>query len=198
MTITMDQVKALRSQTGAGVLDCKKALQETEGEVEKAVEVLRKKGLAAAEKKAGRETAQGAIGSYIHNGRIGVLVELACETDFVATNEVFQGFLRELCMHVCASDPAPIAVGRDEVPEDVIERERTVLADTDEFSGKPENIRDKIIEGKINRFLKERCLLEQPWFKNPDDTVGDVLKGMIGKVGENLVIRRFVRWSMGS
>ncbi|MBI4612177.1 MAG: elongation factor Ts [Planctomycetes bacterium] len=197
MAISAEQVKALREKTGAGIAACKAALEETAGDMEKANEVLRKKGLASAEGKSGRATGAGWIGSYIHNGRVGVMVELACETDFVAKNDVFQAYLKDLCMHVASGDPPPIAVRREDVPESVLAKEREILLGSDEVKKKPENMRAKIVEGKLGRFLPDRCLLEQKWFKDQNRTVADLLKDLIAKTGENMIVKRFARWTLG-
>lgn len=194
--ISASAVQDLRNKTGAGMMDCKKALMETKGDVEKAVEYLRKKGISSAEKKAGRETKQGSVISYIHGGgRIGVLVEINCETDFVARNESFQGFARDIAMHVAATNPR--FLDRDAVPADILAKEREILKDQMKDQKKPDNILDKIIEGKINRFFEENCLMEQPFVKNPDITVSDYLKETIGKIGENIIISRYVRFELG-
>ncbi len=194
--ISASTVQDLRSRTGAGMMDCKKALSETNGDVEKAIEYLRKKGISSAEKKAGRETKQGSIISYIHGGgRIGVLLEINCETDFVARNESFQGFARDLAMHVAASNPR--FLNREAVPADLVEKEKAIHRDQMKDQKKPENIIEKIIEGKINRFFEENCLLEQAFVKNPDVTVGDYLKETIGKIGENIVVSRYIRYELG-
>ncbi len=197
MAVTMDQVKTLREMTSCGVGDCKKALDETGGDIEKAVEWLRKKGISKGEAKAGRATAQGAIASYIHGGKIGVMVEVSCETDFVAKNDVFQSYLKDLCMHVAATVPTPTAVSKDEFPKDLVEKERAVLAEAEDVKAKPEKQRPKIVEGRVEKFIKERCLTEQPFVKDPSRTVGEVHKEMMGKIGENMIIRRFVRWTLG-
>jgi len=194
--ISASTVQDLRSRTGAGMMDCKKALAETNGDVEKAIEYLRKKGISSAEKKSGRETKQGSIISYIHGGgRIGVLLEINCETDFVARNESFQNFARDVAMHVAASNPRYL--NREAVPGDVIEKEKAIHRDQMKDQKKPENIIEKIIEGKINRFFEENCLLEQAFVKNPDVTVGDYLKETIGKIGENIVVTRYIRFELG-
>lgn len=194
--ISASTVQDLRSRTGAGMMDCKKALSETNGDVEKAIEYLRKKGISSAEKKAGRETKQGSIISYIHGGgRIGVLLEINCETDFVARNESFQNFARDVAMHVAASNPRYL--NREAVPGDVVEKEKGIHREQMKDQKKPENIIEKIIEGKINRFYEENCLLEQAFVKNPDVTVGDYLKETIGKIGENIIVSRYIRFELG-
>lgn len=189
-------VKELRERTGAGMLDCKKALEKTGGDIEKAIDLLREKGLAAAAKKAGRITAEGMVGSYIHmGGRIGVLIEVNCETDFVAKTEGFKDFVKNMAMQVAASKP--LYVSRDEVPANVLEKEKQILRQQAINEGKPENIVDKIVEGRIEKFFKEACLLEQPYIRDPEVSVQQVLTETIAKIGENISIRRFVRYEMG-
>jgi elongation factor Ts len=196
MEITAQMVKQLRERTGAGMLDCKKALSETNGDMESAVDFLRKKGLAAAAKKAGRVTAEGAVGSYIHGGgKIGVLVEVNCETDFVARTEQFQELVRDIAMHIAAADPR--AVRREEVTEADLERERAIFRDQAIASGKPANIVDKIVEGKMEKYFSEFVLLEQPFVKNPDLTVGQLVSETVAKIGENVQVRRFTRFKLG-
>jgi len=187
-------VMALREKTNAGMMECKAALKEAEGDLEKAETILRKKGTIKAEKKADRQTKEGIISSYIHMaGRIGVLIEVNCETDFVARNEIFQGFVRDLSLHIAASNPK--FLGRDEIPESLIAKERDIA--TDQVKGKPEAIAEKIIQGKIDKIFSDQCLLEQPFIKNTDQTVGDFVNSKISELGENLVVRRFVRWAVG-
>lgn len=189
-------VKELRERTGAGMLDCKKALEKTGGDIEKAIDLLREKGLAAAAKKAGRITAEGMVGSYIHmGGRIGVLIEVNCETDFVAKTEGFKDFVKNMAMQVAASKP--LYVSRDEVPANVLEKEKQILRQQAINEGKPENIVDKIVEGRIEKFFKEACLLEQPYIRDPEVSVQQVLTETIAKIGENISIRRFARYEMG-
>ena len=196
MSITAAQVNELRKVTGAGLMDCKKALQETGGDQEKAVDYLRKKGLAAASKKAGRAATEGAVGSYIHaGGKIGVLVEVNCETDFVAKNETFQAFVKDIAMHIAAA--APQYVRREEVEASVLEREKDIYRAKARETGKPENIIEKIIEGQINKFYADICLLEQPFVKDPDKSVQTVLNETIATIGENMSIRRFARFVLG-
>jgi len=194
--ITAEQVKELREKTGVGIMDCKKALKETDGDLEKAVDYLRKKGIATAQKRGGRATSEGQVASYIHaGGKIGVLVEVNCETDFSGKTDDFTKFARNLAMHIAATNP--ISVDRESVPEDVINRERDIYRTQALESGKPEKIVDKIIDGKMNKFFAEACLLEQPFVKNPDITIQDLLNEMIAKTGENIVIRRFARYQLG-
>ena len=196
MKITSKLVKELRDRTGVGMMDCKKALVETSGDVEKAIKYLREKGLSAAAKRAGRETKEGSIFSYIHPGaKLGVLVEVDCETDFVARTDDFQELGKNLAMQVAAS--SPLTVNREELPEDVIEREREIFKAQALSSGKPENVVDKIVEGKLEKFYHEICLLEQPFVKNDKETVEDLLKATIAKLGENIVIKRFARFQLG-
>jgi elongation factor Ts len=196
MEITAKMVKALREATNAGMMDCKKALAECAGDMEKAVEHLRKKGIAAASKKEGRTTSQGIVGSYIHmGGRVGVLIEVACETDFVARTEDFQEMVHNIAMHIAAS--SPVAVSRDQVESAVVEKEREIYRAQMKEQGKPDNIIDKIIEGKVDKYYSEIVLLEQKYVKDPDATVEDYLKSVIGKLGENMQIKRFARYQIG-
>ncbi|NLM10709.1 MAG: translation elongation factor Ts [Clostridiaceae bacterium] len=196
MNITAGMVKELRERTGSGMMDCKKALVESNGDMEKAVEYLREKGLATAAKKAGRIAAEGIVDSYIHGGgRIGVLVEVNIETDFAAKNEEFKSFVKDIAMQIAASNPQ--YVRREEVPEDVIEKEKEILKAQAMNEGKPANIAEKMVAGRIEKFYKEICLLEQPFIKDTDKTVQDVLNEKIATIGENINIRRFVRFEMG-
>jgi len=189
-------VKDLREKTGAGMMDCKKALAETGGDFQKAVDYLRQKGLATAAKRAGRVASEGRIGSYIHaGGKIGVMVEVNCETDFVAKTEDFQGFAKDVAMHIAASNP--LYVRREEVPPEVLEREKEIYRAQARDAGKPEKVIEKIVEGKLGKFFGEVCLLEQPFVKDPDITIQDLLNGLIGKVGEKVEIRRFSRFQVG-
>lgn len=194
--ITSAMVKELREKTGAGMLNCKKALEKTEGNVEKAIELLREKGLSAAAQKSDRIAAEGIVESYIHlGGKIGVLVEVNCETDFVAKNKDFKNFVRNIAMHIAAVNP--LYLSSEEVPEDVVEKEKTILKAQALNEGKPEHIVEKMVEGRIKKYYKEICLLEQPFIKDPDKTIKDILKEQISKIGENIKIRRFVRYEMG-
>lgn len=196
MNISAAQVNELRKVTGAGLMDCKKALAETGGDLEKAVDFLRKKGLAAAAKKAGRAATEGLVGSYIHaGGKIGVLVEVNCETDFVAKNENFQNFVKDIAMHIAAASPQ--YVRREEVPVEVVEREKEIYRSKARETGKPENIIEKIIEGQVNKFYADICLLEQPYVKDPDKTVQMYLNETIASIGENMSVRRFARFTLG-
>ncbi|HEY8422107.1 MAG TPA: translation elongation factor Ts [Thermoclostridium sp.] len=196
MNITAEMVKELRERTGSGMMDCKKALVESNGDMEKAIEYLREKGLATAAKKAGRIAAEGIVDAYIHGGgRIGVLVEVNIETDFAAKNEEFRSFVKDIAMQIAASNPQ--YVRREEVPEEVIEREKEILKVQAMNEGKPANIAEKMVAGRIEKFYKEVCLLEQPFIKDPDKTVKDILNEKIATIGENINIRRFVRYEMG-
>ncbi len=196
MEITANMIKELRERTGAGMSDCKKALVECAGDMEKAIDYLRTKGLAKAAKKAGREATEGLVVSYIHGGgRIGVLVEINCETDFVARNDDFQAFTRDVAMQIAAM--TPLFVRKDEVSEDVIARERDVLLAKAKESGKPEPVVAKMVDGQITKWIKEICLLEQSFVKNPDKTIEQLQHELISKIGENIKIRRFVRFELG-
>jgi elongation factor Ts len=196
MGISAQSVKELREKTGAGMMECKKALVESEGDYEKAVKILREKGLAAASKKAGRSTKEGLIGHYIHgNGKIGVLLEVNCETDFVARNEDFQNFVRDIAMQVAAT--SPICVRRDEVPADTLEKEKDIFRNQALAEGKPEKIVDKIVEGRVNKFYAANCLYEQPFVKDDSMTIEDLVKSKIATIKENISVRRFVRFQVG-
>ncbi|NCJ06241.1 translation elongation factor Ts [Synechococcales cyanobacterium C] len=195
--ISAQSVKELRDKTGAGMMDCKKALQETEGDLEKAVEYLRKKGLASAGKKAGRTTAEGLVDSYIHfGGQIGVLVEVNCETDFVARNEAFKELVQDLAKQIAAC-PNVVYVSVDEVPKAIGEKERAIALESDTLKGKPENVKDKIVQGKVDKVLRELCLLDQPYIKDQSITVEELIKQAISKLGENIKVRRFSRFVLG-
>lgn len=195
MNITAGMVKELREKTGAGMMDCKNALTEAQGNLEKAVETLREKGLAAVAKKAGRIAAEGIVESYIHGGRIGVLVEVNSETDFVAKNEEFKVFVKDIAMQIAASNPQ--FVSKEEVPQDLIEKEKEILRKQALNEGKPEKIVDKMVEGRIEKYYKEVCLLEQDFVKDPDMTIRQLLTEKVAKIGENLSIRRFTRYEVG-
>ena len=195
--ITAKLVKDLRDKTGAGMMDCKKALNETDGNVDKALEWLRKKGIASAEKKSGRVAAEGSIGSYIHTGsRVGVLIELNCETDFVARGDIFQSLLKDVSMQVAAC-PNVEYVSIDEIPKDVVEKEKQIEMGRDDLSGKPEQIKEKIVEGRIAKRLNELVLLSQPYIKDSSLTVEDLVKQAAAKIGENIKVRRFTRYTLG-
>ncbi|MEZ5066147.1 MAG: translation elongation factor Ts [bacterium] len=198
MSIDAQTVKELRTKTGAGIMDCKKALAETKGNLDEAVDFLRKKGLASAAKKAGRATKEGLIGSYVHsNGKIATMVEVNCETDFVARTDEFQQLARDLAMHVAAHDPTPLGVNREEIDSSVAEAERQVFLAQVQEMGKPAPVAEKIVEGKMDKWYAERTLLEQSFVKDPDQKVGDLLKAAVAKVGENIQISRFVRFQLG-
>ena len=194
--VTAQQVKELRETTGAGMMDCKKALVETNGDMDKAVDFLREKGLAAAAKKSGRIAAEGIVESYIHaGGKIGVMIEVNCETDFVAKTPEFHSFVRDLAMQVAAANPQYLA--REEVPAAILDHEREILKAQALNEGKPAKIIDKMVEGRVEKYYKENCLLEQAFIKDPDQSVTDVVNAQISKIGENIVVRRFVRYQMG-
>ena len=197
MQISAKMVKDLREATNAGMMDCKKALSECGGDMDKAVEYLRKKGIASAAKKEGRTTSQGIIGSYIHmGGKVGVLVEVACETDFVARTDDFQEFVHNLAMHIAAA--CPVAVAREEVDPAVIEKEKEIYRAQMQNEGKPDHIIDKIVVGKVDKYYSEIVLLEQKYVKDPDLTIADYLKSIIGKLGENMQIKRFALYQIGN
>jgi len=196
MAITAEDVKRLRERTGAGMLDCKKALEEANGDFEEAVAVLRKKGVAVATKREGKATQQGTIASYIHAGdQIGVLVEVNCETDFVARTDEFKAFARELCMQIAAQQPR--WVSKEDVPPHALDREREILRQQALNEGKPEHIVEKMIEGRLSKFYENYCLLEQPYIRDDTKKVGDLLNELLAKTGEKIVIRRFVRYQVG-
>jgi len=194
--ISSDDVKKLRDKTGVGIMDCKKALKECNGDFNKAVEFLRKKGIEVANKRSGRETSQGMVGSYIHmGGKIGVLLEVNCESDFVAKSDNFVNFVKDISMHIAAAGPDWVSA--DEVPEDILAKEKEILKEQALKSGKPEKILDKIVEGKISKFYTQRCLLDQPFVKDTDKSVQQLLDELMGKTGEKCVIRRFARYQLG-
>lgn len=194
--ITAGLVKELRELTGAGMMDCKKALTETEGNIDKAIDFLREKGLAAAAKKAGRIAAEGLVYSYIHGGgRIGVLVEVNCETDFVAKTEQFQTLVKDVAMHIAAANPSYLT--RDEVPTTELDHEKEVLSEQARNEGKPEKIIEKMVAGRIEKYYKEVCLLDQPFVKDPDKTISQLVTESIAKIGENISVRRFARYQLG-
>jgi len=195
-SFTAKDVSALRARTGAGMMDCKKALEETGGDMEKAVDLLRRKGIARAEKRSGRGAREGVIGSYLHfNGKVAVLVELNCETDFVARTADFQALAKDLALHIASANP--IAVSTDAVPEALLAREKAIYEAQVAESGKPEAVRAKIVEGKLKKFFQERVLLEQAFVKDDAVRIGDLVKAVSGKLGENVVVRRFVRLELG-
>ena len=195
MASTIEKIKQLREETAAGMMDVKRALEESEGDVESARRVLRERGQAIAAKKSSRETHEGLIEAYVHfNGRVGVLVEVNCETDFVARTPEFKEFARNVALHVASMNP--LGVSEDGIPQEAINEERSIAQKQAADSGKPENIQVKIVEGRVNKFVKERALLTQDYVKEPDKTVGDLLQDTIQKVGENVVVRRFVRYEL--
>lgn len=197
MTISATQVKELREKTGAGMMDCKRALEATGGEMSAAVKLLREKGIAAAERKAGRRTSEGLIDAYIHHGnRVGVLIEVNCETDFVARTDDFRGFVRDLAMQVAAAQPR--WVRRDQVPAEIIEREKAVFLGQAAAAGKPANIAERMVEGMLNKFLAGVCLEEQPFIRDSALTISELVKETTAKLGENIQIRRFVRFELGA
>ncbi|NVM21898.1 MAG: translation elongation factor Ts [Desulfobacterales bacterium] len=194
--INAHMIKELRTRTNAGILDCREALQEAGGDMESAVDFLRKKGLATALKRAGRETSEGLVHSYIHaGGKIGVLVEVNCETDFVAKTEEFREFVKNLAMHIAAAKP--FGVRREDIPEEVVRREEEVYRAQAKEMGKPEKVLDKIVQGKVDKFYKESCLMEQQYIKETDLTIEDLIHDMVAKTGENITLRRFVRYRLG-
>jgi len=195
MNITADTVKELREQTGAGMMDCKKALCEAEGSVEKALDILRQKGLALASKRAAKEASQGLIGSYIHMGKIGVLVEVNCETDFVAKTDDFQELVKDVAMHIAASNP--VYVKREDIPSEIIEREKEIYAS--QVTNKPPQVVEKIIEGKLEKYYSDMCLVDQIFVKDPDQKkkIRDLIIEKIAKLGENILIKRFSRFQLG-
>jgi len=194
--VSPKDVKELRDRTGAGMMDCKKALEETGGNIDKAVEYLRKTGAVKAEKRAGRTTSEGVIGHYLHhNGKIAVLVELNCETDFVARNEEFQQVAKYVAEHIAAA--APMAVDKDQVPSEKIEQERRIFTEQVKQSGKPANMIEKIVDGKIEAYYKDVALMHQAWVRDPKKTIGDLVKELAAKTGENVQVRRFVRYQLG-
>jgi len=196
MEVNAKQVQELRAQTGAGMMDCKKALAECNGDFDKAIDYLRKKGLSAAAKKAGRVASEGAVGSYIHaGGKIGVLVEINCETDFVARNPDFQTLVKDVAMHIAASNP--LYVGRTDVPANRVDKEKEILSEQIAQEGKPAHIVEKIVQGRLDKFFKDVCLLEQPFVKDPDKTVEQMLGESVAKIGEKIVVRRFMRYQLG-
>lgn len=196
MAISATLIKELREKTGVGIMDCKVALTECDGDLEKAVDHLRKKGIATAKKRGGRETSQGQVQSYIHGGgKIGVLVEANCETDFTGKTEDFSSFVKDIAMQIAATNP--IAIGRESVPKDILEKEKDIYASQAKASGKPEKVIEKIVEGKLKKFFSEACLLEQTFVKNSDITIQDLMNELIAKTGENIVIKRFSRFQLG-
>ena len=196
MKITSQMVKELRDKTNAGMMDCKRALGDTEGDLEKAVDLLRQKGLAVAAKRADRATSEGVVDCYIHaGGKIGVMVEVGCETDFVAKTDDFLAFAKNIAMHVAAVNP--VSVTRDEIPQEMIDREKEIYINQAKESGKPDNIVEKMVTGKIEKYVSEICLMEQKFVKNPDLSIQDLLNELIAKMGENISVKRFARFQIG-
>lgn len=196
MAISTALIKDLREKTGVGIMDCKNALNESDGDINKAIEYLRKKGIATAKKRGSRVTSQGQVASYIHaGGKIGVLLEVNCETDFTGKSEDFTDFVKDASMQIAATNP--VAIDRENIPLDILEKEKEIYATQARESGKPEKVIEKIVDGKLKKFFSEVCLLEQPFVKNPDITIQDLLNEMMAKTGENIVIRRFVRYQLG-
>lgn len=195
MAVTAELVKELRDRTNAGIMDCKKVLVETDGNIEKAIELLKERGIAKAAKKAGRVASEGMVEAYIHNGKYGSLVEVNSETDFVANNDEFKSFVKDVAMHIAAIGPK--YVRREEVPADIVEKEKETLKAQALNEGKPAAVVEKMVEGRLNKFFAEICLLEQPFVKDPDITVGELLTNLVAKIGENIVIRRFARFERG-
>ena len=199
MTISAKTVAELRTKSGAGMMECKKALVSTEGDFDAAMDLLRKKGLKVADKKADRSTAEGRVYSYSHhNQKVGVLVEIACETDFVARGEDFTALCHDLCMHIAATMPSPVSVSADEVPSELVEDERNILLGSEDMAGKPDDIKEKIVDGRMDKFIKERALLSQEYVKDPSMSVEDRVKTAIGKLGENIKVSRFARFELGA
>jgi len=195
-TISAKMVKQLREKTGAGIMDCKQALSECDVDLDQAIDFLRKKGLATAAKRAGRAITEGIIHSYIHmGGKLGVLVEIGCETDFVAKNEDFKEFAKNISMHIAAA--SPLGINAEDVPEEVVNKEREIYRAQALEMGKPENMIDKITEGKLNKFIKESCLLNQAYVRDPQITIADLLNELIAKIGENITVKRFARFQIG-
>jgi len=195
-TISAAMVKQLREQTGAGIMDCKEALSECSGDVSEAVDFLRKKGLATAAKRAGRVTSEGIIESYIHmDSKLGVLVEINCETDFVAKNDDFKEFAKNIAMHITATNP--VSIRPEDVPKETIEKEKEIYREQVRQMGKPEKIVDKIVEGKLKKYFKENCLMNQAYVRDPDITIEDLLNEIVAKIGENIAIKRFARFKIG-
>lgn len=196
MSVNMDLIKELREKTGAGVMDCKKALISANGDLEKAIEILRKEGIAVAEKKGARVAKEGRIESYIHPGnKLGVIVEVNCETDFVARTDEFKTLAKEIAMHIAASNPRFISI--TDVPEEVLEKEKEIYATQAKNEGKPPQVIDRIVQGRLEKFYQEVCLLEQPWVRDPEKKIKDIINETIARLGENIIVRRFVRFELG-
>jgi len=196
LEISTEQIKELREKTGVGIMDCKTALKEANGDIGKAIDYLRKKGIATAKKRGGRATSQGQVQAYIHGGgKIGVLVEVNCETDFSGKTEDFTNFVKDIAMQIAAANP--IAIDRERIPDDLLAREKDIYTTQAKESGKPDKVIEKIVEGKLTKFFSEACLLEQPFIKDTDKTVQDLMNELVAKTGENIVIRRFARFQLG-
>jgi elongation factor Ts len=196
LSISTSQIKELREKTGVGIMDCKEALKECDGDIEKSVDYLRKKGIATAKKRGARSTSEGQVQSYIHaGGKIGVLVEVNCETDFSAKTDDFSNFTKDLAIQIAAT--SPVSIDRESIPPVILEKEKDIYATQAKESGKPENVIEKIVEGKLKKYYSEACLLEQPFVKNPDITIQDLLNEMVAKTGEKIMIKRFVRFQLG-
>ena len=196
MEISTSLIKELREKTGVGIMDCKTALNESNGDIDQAIDYLRKKGIATAKKRGGRETSEGQVQSYIHTGgKIGVLVEVNCETDFTGKTDDFTAFVKNIAMQIAAANP--VSIEREGIPSDILKNEMDIYTTQAKESGKPEKVIEKIVEGKMKKFYTEACLLEQPYIKNPDITIKDLLNEMIAKTGENIIIKRFVRYQLG-
>ena len=196
MSVSTELIKELREKTGVGIMDCKEALKECDGDIEKSVDYLRKKGIATAKKRGGRVASEGQIQSYIHaGGKIGVMVEVNCETDFSAKTDDFSIFVKDLAIQIAATNP--VSIDRESIPQDILEKEKDIYATQAKDSGKPENVIEKIVQGKLNKYYSEACLLEQPFVKNPDISIQDLLNELVAKTGENIIIRRFVRFQLG-
>ena len=195
MAVSIEEVKRLKDLTGVGLTDAKKALEEADGDFDKALEAMRKKGLTKAEKRGEREARQGIVGTYNHDNRIGVVVEVNCETDFVARNEIFTNLVKDVALHIAAS--APEYVSSQDIPEDVREAKKAELLASDALKGKPADMADKIVDGQLKKYFAERTLLDQPFIKNPDQTVGDYVKEHNARLGENILVRRFSRMALG-
>ena len=196
MSIPAATVKELRDRTGAGMMDCKQALQDSDGDIEAAIETLRKRGIAKAAKKAGRQTSEGRVDTYVHPGwKVGVMVEVNCETDFVAKTDEFKNLVKDLAMHIAATKP--LGIGREDISEEILRREEEIYRGQAKEMGKPEKILDKIVEGKMEKFYKESCLLEQQYVKDTDLSIQELIHEMVGKTGESISVRRFVRYQLG-
>lgn len=196
LAVSMEMIKELRAKTNAGMMDCKRALEATNGDMEKAIDYLRQKGLATAMKRAGKEAKEGLVQAYVHGGgRIGVLVEINCETDFAARSDAFQEFAKNIAMQIAATNP--LGVEKEDIPQEIVERERAIYEAQARETGKPENVIQKIVEGKMRKFFEEAALMEQPFIRDPDKTIRDYLNELVAQIGEKVVIRRFTRYQLG-